>query len=114
MTVETDLDALLKAQGLTVYPGSIPENGNYPNVVYQLVLSTDIRSHEGIAMEKPRFQLSCWAKTKKASVETAQTVKAVLDLNQTNFKLATRVNEFDFPDVEAKLYRRILEYVLWV
>ena len=114
MTIETDLVALLQAQGLTLYPGSIPENGTYPNVVYQRITTTDIRSHKGIEIERPRFQLSCWAKSYKTSVETAQTVKAVLDLNQIQFKLATRENEFDFPDVEAKLYRRILEYILWV
>ena len=114
MTVEITLVSLLEAHGLKVYPGSIPENGTYPNVVFQRVLTTDLRSHEAIEMEMPRFQLSCWAKSYKASVDTAQIVKNALNLNQTDFKLSIRVNEFDTRDQETTLFRRLLEYILWI
>ena len=113
MSVETDLVTLLQAQGLTLYPGSIPVNGAYPCVVYQRISTPQVRSHQAVELEYPRFQLSCWAKTYKASIQTAETVKNVLDLNQTNFELATRESEFDLQDEEATLYRRVLEYFLW-
>jgi hypothetical protein len=114
VTVERDLVTLLQNQGLTVYPGTIPENGTYPNVVYQRISTPQIRTHAGVALEYPRFQLSCWARSYGDSLATALTVKEALDLNQVTFKLATQEGELDLMDEEAELYRRVLDFFLWV
>ena len=114
MTVQATLVSLLQGAGLTVYPLTVPQNGTYPNVVYQRVSNMQVRTHSGVALERPRVQLSCWAKTYAECVATAQTVKAALDLNQTDFKLATKENELDAQEVETGLYRIILDFYVWV
>jgi len=114
-TVQETITSLLTNAGLTVYPLSVPaSSGSYPNVVYQMITNQQIRSHVGIEMERPRMQLSCHAKKFSECVATAQTVKTAMDLNRTNFKLATKENEFDARDVESGIYRIVLEYFVWV
>lgn len=110
----TTLVSLLAGLGLKVYPLAVPESGAvYPNVVYQTISTVQIRSHEGVEMERPRVQLSVHAKTYIQCVQTAQTVKSALDLNQTDFKLATKENEMDAKEVEAGIYRIMLDYFIW-
>jgi hypothetical protein len=112
MTVQATLVALLQGEGLTVYPLSVPNNGTYPNVVYQMISNVQIRSHSGVALERPRMQLSCWGKKYADCVSTAQAAKAAMDLNQTDFKLATKENELDARE-EAGLYRIVIDYFVW-
>jgi hypothetical protein len=114
MTVQATIVSLLQGVGLTVYPLTAPGNGTYPNVTYQRVTTVQVRTHSGVALERPRMQLSCWAKTYAECVATSQTVKAALDQNQTDFKLATKANEMDVAEAEPGYYRIILEYVIWV
>lgn len=114
MTIQETIRALLTAQGLRVYPLSVPKSGGiYPNVVYQTISNTEIRSHEGLEMEKPRMQFTCWAKTYQECVETAQTVKSVISLNRTDFEMATKENEFDIKELESGLYRTVLDFFIW-
>jgi hypothetical protein len=113
MTVETTIVSVLETAGLTVYPGSIPANGTYPNVVYQRISTAQIRSHAGVEMERPRFQFSCWGKKYSDSLSTAQVVKNALDLNQIDFKLAVQDSELDLKDVETGLYRKVIDMFIW-
>jgi tRNA threonylcarbamoyladenosine modification (KEOPS) complex Pcc1 subunit len=114
MTVQETLVTLLTGEGLKAYPLSVPvRDAVYPNVVYQTISNRQIRSHAGVEMERPRMQLSCWARTYSACVATAQTVKSAMDLNQVDFKLATKENEFDVKEVEPGLYRTVLDYFVW-
>jgi hypothetical protein len=113
VTIQETLVSVLTGAGLTVYPLSVPTGGSYPNVVYQTISNRQIRSHAGVEMERPRMQISCWAKTYAACVTTAQAVKNALDLNQADFNLATKENEIDIKEVESGLYRTVLDYFIW-
>lgn len=114
--IEEVLVDFLQDSGLTVYPDSIPAKGSYPCVVYQRISTPLIRTHEGNALQYPRFQLTCWgngASGKADALQTADTVKSVLDLNQINFMLVTKEGEFDVNEPEPNLYRRILDFYIW-
>jgi hypothetical protein len=113
MSVQTTLVTLLQDEGLTVYPVAVPTNGKYPNVVYQRISNVQVRSHSGVEMERPRMQLTCWAKKYADCFDVAQAVKEALDLNQTDFKLATKENEMDVREESTGLFRIILEYFIW-
>ena len=109
--IEEDLtDAL---NGLTVYPDSVPTDGNYPCAVYQRISTGKIRTHSGNALSKPRFQIRCVGKTKLDSLATAYSVKTKMDLNKTNFVLATNENEFGTKENEAGNYETILDFFIW-
>lgn len=113
MTVETVLIALLEENDITVYPDNVPEKGSLPAVVFQRISTPQIRTHSGVAMSYPRIQLSCWATTREAANTLAESVKALVDLNQENFKLAVKESEFDTNEIEQSLFRRILEFFIW-
>jgi hypothetical protein len=113
MTIEEEVIDLLEDNDITVYPGSIPTNGTYPNVVMQKISHPEIRSHQGIELEYPRFQLTCWGKTYQESVELAYLVVSIFNLNQVDFKLATKEGELDVKETEVSLYRRILDFYIW-
>jgi hypothetical protein len=112
-TVQEALVSLLRNEGLTVYPLAVPNNGTYPNVCYQRVSNPQYRTHSGVYMERPRVQLSCWGENYADCVATAQTVTAALDLNQSDFALATKENEMDAVEVETGLYRILLEFFIY-
>lgn len=112
--METTLKTVLKSTGYPVYANSVPVTGDYPCIVYKRVSTYEIVSHSGSEMERPRFQISCWAKKYSDALLVADAVKSVLNLNQINFKLATKQNELDDEEKESKLHRRILDFYLWV
>ena len=114
--IEEILATVLENASLNVYLGSVPVNGDYPCVVYQKISAPEIRTHQGVVLYLPRFQITCWGKGDNAgadAIATAQTVKDVLDFNQTDFKLATKEAELDIDETEQNLYRRILDYFIW-
>ena len=114
MTIRETVVTVLETAGLTGYPGSVPAKvGTYPCVVYQIISNKKIRTHAGNVGERPRVQLSCYGKTLATCVATAETVKAAMDLNQTNFELATLENEQDAKEVEPGIHRVILEFFIW-
>jgi len=113
MAIQTTLVSLLKGEGLTVYPLAVPTNGTYPNVTYQMISNVQTRTHAGVDSERPRMQLSCHSKAYADCYDTAETVKSAMDLNQTDFKLATKENEFDVKEVEPGIYRIVLDYYVW-
>lgn len=111
--MEATLKTVLDTTNYPVYALSIPTNGALPCIVYQRISTYQIRSHSGNEMERPRFQISCWANTYSGAKTVAEAVKTALDLNQTNFKLATKEDELDDKEVETNLYRKILDFYVW-
>lgn len=112
--LEEDIVSLLTTSpALTAYALSVPENGTYPCVVYQRISTNPLRTMSGNGLEKTRFQLTCWGKTLDSSLQTAKTVKTKFDLNQTNFVLATRENEFTAKEIESGLYSTVLDIFIW-
>lgn len=114
MNLDIELPVLLEDHGLTVYPDFAPERVVYPIVVYQRIDTPEVRYHGGVALEYPRYQFSCWSDDKGETIQTADRVKEALNLNQVQFKLATKEAERDVPDQEAGLYRRVLDFFIWV
>ncbi len=111
--MEVTLKTVLKSTGYPVYANSVPTAGDYPCIVYKRVSTYEIRSHSGSEIERPRFQVSCWAKKYSEALSVSEAVKAKLNLNQVNFKLATKENELDDEEKESKLHRRILDFYMW-
>lgn len=111
--LEEDIESVLNT--LTVYPLSVPDDdsASYPCVVYQKVSNKQFRTlNQGNTIARYRFKFSCWGKDYESSLATAKTVKEKLDLNNTDFKLATKENEFDTKETEVGLYRTTLEFFI--
>ena len=111
--MEEILKPLLKTLGYPVYADSVPTDGSYPCIVFQRITTYQYRSHTGNEMERPRFQISCWSKTPTEAKTLSESVKSLLDLNVTNFKLATKENELDDKEMETGLYRKLLEFYVY-
>ena len=115
--IEEVIVDLLQDNGFKVYPDSVPiVGGAYPCVVYQRISTPQIRTHAGNALQYPRFQFSCYGKGetgKSDALVTAQALKALLDLNQTDFILATKEGELDIEEIEPLMFRRILDFYIW-
>lgn len=113
MTIDSVIAAKLAAVG-TFYPISMPSVGaTLPGGCYQFISEINMRHHGGSDMVRRRLQVSCWGRTYAAAITLADSVKAALDLNQTNIELITAETISDFKDVESELYRRIVEFYVW-
>lgn len=113
MTIEEIIKSKLKTNGVKTYPLSVPVDGTYPCAVYQRVSTVQLRSHSGNTAEKARMQLTCWAKTESGCKTLAGTVCGLLDLNRTDFLLATKENEDDVQEQELGLFSCVLEFFIW-
>lgn len=111
--METILKTVLDSTNYPVYALAVPTNGTYPCIVYQRISTFQMRSHSGNELERPRFQISCWANSYAEAKTVSEAVKTALDLNQVNFKLATKENELDDKEIETNLYRKILDFFVW-
>ena len=112
MTIESVIAAKLQSLG-AVYPLSMPQGATLPAMCYQFISEIPIRHHGGADMVRRRLQVSCWGKTYAAAVTLGDSVRAALDLDQTNIELITAENISDYKDPEAELYRRIVEFFVW-
>ena len=113
MTIESVIAAKLSAVG-TFYPLSMPKQGaTLPGGCYQFISEVNSRHHGGTDMVRRRLQVSCWGRTYASAITLADSVKASLDLNQTNIELITAETISDFIDEESQLYRRIVEFYVW-
>lgn len=113
MTIRDDVHGVLAGVG-TVYPLAVPNSGaTYPCIVYQFISEVPMRTHSGASLQKHRVQISCWAKTLAAADTLFQSVNAAMDLNQTNFELATHETTRDEKEVETGLSRVMADYFVW-
>ena len=118
MTIQETIVNLLEVENdIKTYPQVMPDDGTtvLPCVVYQRISTRQFRHMEGNGLERPIIQLSIWAENYADCVATATQVKALMDLNQTDFELAYKDNELepDIPD-ESGLYRIVLDFIiLW-
>lgn len=113
MTIEETVVTTLQGMGANVYPLVAPEDAPYPFIVYQRVSTLPIRSHAGNVMDRPRYQISVWSNSYEQVVDVAENIKQALDLNQADFKLATRESEIESTDAEPGLYRKVLDFFIW-
>jgi hypothetical protein len=112
MTIESVISAKLASIG-AAYPLTMPTGATLPGMAYQFISEINMRHHGGEDMVRRRLQVSCWAKSYAGAVTLGDSVRAALNLNQTNIELITAENISDFKDPEASLYRRIVEFYVY-
>lgn len=112
MTIESVIAGKLAAVG-AFYPVTMPTNATLPGGCYQFISEVPYRHHGGEDMVRRRLQVSCWANSYAAAVTLGDSVRAALNLNQTNIELITAENISDFKDAEASKYRRIVEFFVY-
>ena len=62
-----------------VYPNFLPFNPTYPCMVYQMIASTKVYSHEGYSgLSNPRFQFEIYSKSLKEAREKVEEIKTTL------------------------------------
>lgn len=110
MSVEQTIVALINNIGVQAYPLVAPHDAPAPFVVYQKIVTNPLRTHSGIAQNRGRWQLACWAYTYEESTALAESVRAAFDLNRVDFELSTREMEIDLPDPDTNLFRRVLDF----
>lgn len=114
MSAEGTIRNILTSNGITWFPVVAPHDEPAPLVVYQEMPSDlNIRTHEGDAAQRSRWQLTCWAYTYDEARELRDRVKALFHLNLTSFEFASVSSGPDLPDPDTSLYRKILEVFLW-
>lgn len=112
MTIEAVIAGKLASVG-AAYPVTMPEGATLPGMCYQFISEIPFRAHSGEILTRRRLQVACWAKTYAAAVTLGDSVRAALNLNQTNIELITAENISDFKDPESGLYRRIVEFFVY-
>lgn len=98
--------------GVNLYPLAIPSDATYPVASYQQISDRPIRTHAGNAARRVRYQINCFGKTYESSNNLATTVKGLLDLNTTNFLVATKENEIQTKEAESGLYSTLIEFFI--
>lgn len=113
MTIDSVIASKLASIG-TFYPLKMPNQGaTLPGGCYQFISEVPMRHHGGNDMVRRRLQVSCWGRTYASAITLADSVKAALNLNQSNIELITAETISDFIDEKAQLYRRIVEFYVW-
>jgi hypothetical protein len=112
MTIQQTIHAKLAAIGAT-YPDGLPTSPTLPSTSYKFVSAVQMRHHGGNDLQRHRLQVDCWAKTRAAANTLADSVKAALDLSQTNVELITNENAADMAEPEPGIERRMLEFFIW-
>ena len=113
MSIRTAIDSTLTNADIPAYWMIAPHDAVTPCVVYQQISTSPMRAHTGNVADRQRWQLSCWAHSADETELLATTVKGLLDLNQSEFEIATVEAELDFPDADRELFRKILEFQFW-
>jgi hypothetical protein len=112
VTIQTVIHSKLAAVGAT-YPDGLPANPTLPSTSYKFVSMQQKRHHGGNDLQKHRLQVDCWATTRAAANTLADSVKAALDLNQTNIELIIVENAADMNEPESGIERRMLEFFVY-
>jgi hypothetical protein len=112
MTIQEEIYKKLAAIG-AAYPDQLPANPTLPAISYKFVSARQMRSHSGNGLQRHRLQVDAWATTRAAANTLAASVKAALDLSQSNVELITDENAADFNEPESGIERRMLEFFVW-
>ena len=96
-----------------VFPLTKPQNEELPCILYQRIDTQQNNYQGGKSLNRPRFQITCLASSKKGAEDLANLVKAELDLNKTDFILSHLINQFDGQEQEENLYKTILEFYIF-
>lgn len=116
LTTFAGLVALIASK---VFPLKAPHDFNAPYVTYQKISGNRFQAHEGNSdLSNPRFQFSCWAVSyKQAKLVANQVVSAMHAfkgvVDGVDIQMSGVDSEVDTYDEETKLFRVIIDIVLW-
>lgn len=105
--------------GSRIYPLILPQNPAYPALTYQRVSGPREQSHDGPSgLARPRFQVSCWHPDFDQAKAAAEQVRLALAgyrgiVGGLEIEGIQVENELDLYDPDAKVYRVILDFVIW-
>lgn len=98
--------------GVNLYALTVPSGAAFPAATYQQISDRPIRTHAGNAARRVRYQINCFGEDYESSNTLATTVKGLLDLNTTNFLVATKENEIQTKEAESGLYSTLIEFFI--
>ena len=96
-----------------VYVMQLPDTPEFPAIVMQR-----ISGPRASILWRPRYQLSCWARSYKEAEELAENVTEALhgfhgDIDGTHGVILVESNGLDDYEPETGLYRRIVDIYLY-
>ena len=108
--IKAKLDAYVDSR---VYAMQLPEIPDFPAIVYQRISGP----RAGV-LWRPRYQLSCWARSYKDAEALAEQVTAALhgfhgDIDGTHGVIYVDENGLDDYEPDTGLYRRIVHIYLY-
>lgn len=115
LSADAGVSALVFASGIyRIYPVQVPQDAQYPAVVYQTVNNTPINHLTGESdLQNDRVQIDCYAESSDQAHALADAIKAAMQGDANNFK-AVRVSRNDIPfDDDTKLHRVSIDYSIW-
>jgi hypothetical protein len=107
-TLLTKLNAIIRT-----FPLKKPKTESFPCLIYQRIDTQENNTHSGKSLNRPRFQITCAAKTYIGAKNLAFLVKNALDLNKTDFILSHLINESDAMLDEENIYQIFLDFYIW-
>jgi len=94
----------------------LPQKPTVPALVWQRISTPREHSHSGSShYATPRFQFSCWAKTRLGAIQLANTLRSALDAYQGTMGSelvygSFSENELSGFDAETGLRRQIIDF----
>lgn len=96
-----------------VYPLEKPRDADNC-IVYRQISNVPYRCLLGNSMfDKTRIQLDIWNTTFAANRALVQIVRNGLDNNQSDFMLSYLNDDVTVKDIDANLFRSILDFYIW-
>ena len=100
----------------TVSPNKVPQSGEPPFLVYQLVTAQRESTHDGNdQLVWAEYQFDCYAKKKQSAVEVMQELRELIEdydgyINGVRVQGCFLIDQFDTYEENSKLYREEREY----
>jgi len=104
--------SILTSGSIIVHPLVKPENINNC-CVYSLISTNPINSMTKNLTDKIRVQIDCYGNTLDASLDLADRVRGLLDLNETDFMLGRMINQMTMVDSETNTFRSVLDFYIY-
>lgn len=121
--LEPDLRAFLVAAVPAVsgriHPDRLPDPAVFPAIVYLRAATTRDAAYDGIPeFVESRMQIDVWSRTASERRTIADTVRRALlgyhgTMGTTAVAIPRQPSDFDEYETDTKLYRAILEFVIW-
>lgn len=120
--IETDLVGYIKGLavvGERIYPHLKPQKTDLPVVVYHRISTARRLTHSGpVGKVKARFQIDIIAETFEETRRIGTVIRQALHgyrgyMGTTFIGLSALDNEIDLPDAETRLFRKVMDFLIW-